>query len=419
MRSLVPLLLVCLGCGSTDSGAGPTDDTGTASDSIAGDAAKDTTSESAVDAPAADAPTDAKPDASPDAPPSSTRWVMGYYVGYERALYPAAEIDFASLTHLAIGRIVPNADGTLGETFDIDTTTGPAMAKDLVARAHAASRKAILMIGGAGEHKGWVGAASTASRAALVKNLLGARDRYGADGFDLDWEPIEAGDQANFVALAKALRTAWPSAILTVPAGWVTMNAPKVDPVWVELAPIVDQVNLMTYGMAGVWGGWQSWHSSALLGETSSMPSSVDNTVKSYLAAGIPKAKLGVGIGFYGSCYRGVSAIRASLVGASLVADDGTMSFAHIMTSYYQKSAYHYDTVAKAPWLGFATGTGPSSCTLVTYEDETSVADKGQYVKDQGLGGAIIWTIGQGHVTTAPAGSRDPILTAVGKAFLP
>lgn len=67
------------------------------------------------------------------------------------------------------------------------------------------------------------------------------------------------------------------------------------------------------------------------------------------------------------------------------------------MASYYDAAAYHYDAAAKAPWLGFATGR-PSACTLVTYEDETSVADKGKYVKDNALGGTIIWTIGQGHV---------------------
>ena len=292
------------------------------------------------------------------------------------------------------------------------------MAKDLVTRAHTAGRKAILMIGGAGEHAGWVGAASAANRAGFVTRLLAARDAYKADGFDLDWEPIEAGDQANFVALAKAIRAAWPAAILTVPAGWVTMNAPTVDPTWVELAKTVDQVNLMTYGMAGAWGGWQSWHSSALLGESSSMPSSVDVSVKNYVKAGVPAAKLGVGIGFYGSCWRGVSAVRLPIGGASIVADDGTMSFSRIMASYYDAAAYHYDAAAKAPWLGFATGKGPSACTLVTYEDETSVADKGKYVKDNALGGTIIWTIGQGHVSTAPAGSKDPLLTAVKKAFL-
>lgn len=357
-------------------------------------------------------------DAPPDAPPPSGKWVMGYYVGYERALYPAAEIDFTAITHLAIGRITPRADGSLNETFDIDATSGPAMAKDLVTRAHAAGRKAILMLGGAGEHAGWVGAASPARRATFVKNLLAARDAYKADGFDLDWEPIEAGDQANLVALAKDLRAAWPTAILTAPAGWVTMNAPAVDPTWPELAKVVDQINLMSYGMAGPWGGWQSWHSSALIGESASMPSSVDVSVKNYLKAGVPAAKLGVGIGFYGSCWRGVNAVRMPITGASLVADDGKMSFANIMTSYYQAAAYHYDAAAKAPWLGFSTQTGPEKCNLVTYEDATSLADKGKYVRDNGLGGAIIWTINQGHLASAPVGSRDPLLAAVKKAFL-
>ncbi|NUQ79560.1 MAG: glycoside hydrolase family 18 protein [Polyangiaceae bacterium] len=229
---------------------------------------------------------------------------------------------------------------------------------------------------------------------------------------------VKGKDRGAFVALAKDLRAAWPAAILTAPAGWVTLNTPAVDPTWPELAKVVDQINLMSYGMAGPWGGWQSWHSSALIGESASMPSSVDVSVKNYLKAGVPAAKLGVGIGFYGSCWRGVSAVRMPITGASLVADDGKMSFANIMTSYYQAAAYHYDAAAKAPWLGFSTQTGPEKCNLVTYEDATSLADKGKYVRDTGLGGAIIWTINQGHLASAPAGSRDPLLAAVKKAFL-
>lgn len=33
----------------------------------------------------------------------------------------------------------------------------------------------------------------------------------------------------------------------------------------------------------------------------------------------------------------------------------------------------------------------------ITYKDEQSIADKGKYVKDNGLGGAIVWTLNQGY----------------------
>ena len=53
---------------------------------------------------------------SGSAPPVSPRWVMGYHVGYERNLLPTANIDFPSLTHLMVGRLIPNANATLTAT---------------------------------------------------------------------------------------------------------------------------------------------------------------------------------------------------------------------------------------------------------------------------------------------------------------
>jgi hypothetical protein len=52
----------------------------------------------------------------------------------------------------------------------------------------------------------------------------------------------------------------------------------------------------------------------------------------------------------------------------------------------------------------------------VSYEDEASVAQKGQYATAQGLGGAIIWQLNEGY----NPGAADPssLLHAVGQAFL-
>ena len=80
------------------------------------------------------------------------------------------------------------------------------------------------MIGGAGAVSGFEGAASSANRATFVTHLLAEMDRIGADGLDLDWEPLPSGDYANFTALAQALRTTRPGIVLTVPVGWVNSN---------------------------------------------------------------------------------------------------------------------------------------------------------------------------------------------------
>ena len=95
------------------------------------------------------------------------------------------------------------------------------------------------------------------------------------------------------------------------------------------------------------------------------------------------------------------------------------MSYANILSQYYSSSARVWDDAAKVPYLAFATPTGPQKCTFVSYEDEQSVTAKGAYVKSAGLGGAILWTVGQQHVGSAPAGSQDPLLRAAYSSIVP
>jgi chitinase len=54
----------------------------------------------------------------------------------------------------------------------------------------------------------------------------------------------------------------------------------------------------------------------------------------------------------------------------------------------------------------------------VTYEDPQSLADKGAYIKAQGLGGTIVWTINQGYVSSAQPGQKNPLLAALGASTL-
>src|SRR5690349_12229579 len=84
--------------------------------------------------------------------PAAKHWVDGYYVGYERNLYPPSAIDFSALTHIMVGRYAPRADGTLDKSCDWDASKCPAWARGIGAKAHKAGVKAILFLGGAGAY---------------------------------------------------------------------------------------------------------------------------------------------------------------------------------------------------------------------------------------------------------------------------
>jgi len=352
------------------------------------------------------------------------RWVLGYYVGYERGLLAPGEIPFDAVTHLMVGRVRPLAGGAVSNDFDIDPANGPAFAQAAVDAAHAAGRKAILMVGGAGEITGWRDAASPPNRASFVANLLARMDAYGLDGIDLDWEPLEDGDKPAFRAVAEALRAARPGMLLTVPVGWFNPNYMTPDPYWAEVAPLFDRINIMTYDMAGPasqgWTGWQSWHNSALFNTdppTTSTPSAVDVSVRlGFLPTGIAAAKLGIGVAAYGYCWHGVTGPHQD--GGSVAAGDGTMSYATIATAYPVVTTRAWDAVARVPYLSSVAGVGPPGCHFVSYDDAESVAEKGAYAKALGIGGVIVWTVGQGHVASNPAGARDPLLAALRDSYL-
>lgn len=358
------------------------------------------------------------------APPASPRWVMGYHVGYERHLLATADIDFASITHLMVGRLIPNADATLTDHFDIDPVNGPIWAQGVIDAAQAANRKAILMIGGAGEIAGWrAAAASPASRATFVANLLAKVDQYGADGLDLDWEPIDTQDQAPLLALAQALRAQRPNLLLTMPVGWINTNLspPTGDAAFMDaMADVLDRIAVMSYGMVYEDFGWWSWHSSALAAHKGNTPSSVTASINYYLGAGVPAAKLAVGTGFYGTCYQRVTAPDQVTQGDDIVGSDGTFSYRNIVANYLPGMSANYDAAASAPWLSSAGGVGPvgARCNYLTYENAASIAAKGNYVRAQGLGGTIIWTIAQGHRPDLPVGDPNQLLRAVKAGFL-
>ncbi len=364
-------------------------------------------------------PSDASPALTPH-PATPTRWLMGYYAGYERSLYPENTIDFSLLTHIMVGAIEATPTGGVTTDFWVDPVNGPIMARTIATRAHQAGRSAVLMLGGAGYRNNLVAATAPAIMPTFVANLINTMNSLGYDGIDVDWEPILPSDQVPLLDLVKRLRAAQPSMLLTMPVGWVSSNSPTVDPWYGTVAMQLDRMSVMTYGMADNWGGWVSWHQGALYGAGANHPSSVATSARPYVLAGVPRKKLGIGLGFFGSCWSGVTTMLQPL-GANdrVIASDGAMSYVNITNSYYNAAAYRWDATARAGYLSFASPTGPQGCSMVSYEDPASVTEKGTALKAAGLGGAIIWTIGQGHFLNAPVGQQDPLLSVAYNAIVP
>ena len=341
--------------------------------------------------------------------PAADPWVLGYWVGYQADLMPVDEIPWSALTHIAVGPMVPRNNGTIDSSMFIDPDTATTLARQIAQAAIAHGVTPILMIGGGGAEKSFFNAAAK-RRAKLVKNLVKLGQSLGFQGFDLDYEGNfdKPPNQRMFKRLAAALRRASPGSVLTFPAITVTTTFPHDRAIgfYAAVAGSLDRIFIQTYGMSGPYEGWVSWHSSPLLAadgadvcaaQAACKPTSVDFNVDRFLGAGIPAAKLGLGVGFYGTCWTGVTGPGQSVAGATVPASDNDMSYTNVAALYRPFMAEMFDASAQAAYLSSATPIGPQGCTFVSYENADSIAAKGAYAKAKGLAGTIVWTINQAH----------------------
>jgi GH18 family chitinase len=345
-------------------------------------------------------------------------WIMGYYVAWQTGLYPPSHIDFTAITHIALGHWLTAANGTV-QPSAMDEL-GPA----IVLAAHRSARKAVMMLGGS-DDTNFASAANSTNRSNLVNSILNKIDSMSLDGVDLDWELNI--DRTDFVALAQALRRSRPNLVITAP---IDPSLGGSNTLAAALAPYCDQLNMMTYGGGGAYPGWLSWYFSALAGDGLDHPSSVNLFVSRWLKAGVPAVKIGIGVGFYGKGWTApVTGPRQFTSTASVLISDlpygaSSASGGGVLSWFYNQpgSTYAYDAgLPQQPSISIRNGISPPGwsgrpITWVTYEDEASVAAKAAYVKANGLGGLILWTLNQG--ATDPATGRNPLLDSAKRALL-
>ena len=205
------------------------------------------------------------------------------------------------------------------------------------------------------------------------------------DGIDIDWEFPHHEDAANYIALLKEFRrqmdAARPGMLLNVAVGPSPRMMGGAD--MAEVAGLVDEIGLMTYDFTGPWVQ-RTGFVAALSGDVGS--GTVSSTVKAYLAAGVPAEKLLVGVPFYGYGWRLVPEQNNGLFqeGEPIRGDRSYRQIAGMMAG----SKVFRDPGSQAPWLF-------DGDTFWTYEDAVSVAAKARYAAAQGLGGLMIWELGE------------------------
>ena len=231
--------------------------------------------------------------------------------------------------------------------------------------------KVLLSVGGWGAGNFSEMAADETHRKNFCQNCLNAVNKHNLDGIDLDWEyptSSSAGissspnDTKNFNLLLADLRAVLGKDKLLTMAS--SANAKYVD--FKTAMQYLDFVNIMTYDM-----GKPPYHNAGLY--TSSMTKrSCNESVNLHYQAGVPYDRIVLGIPFYGH-------------GNGVEFTSESVDYNEIPATGYTK---RWDSIAMVPYLVNSSGE-----MVLSYDDETSVGMKADYVKSRGLKGAMYWNI--------------------------
>jgi chitinase len=358
--------------------------------------------------------------------------VVGYFSSwgiYDREFF-VTDIAADKLTHINYAFFLISEDGqcTLGDEgadmqflYPGDTDDEPLRGNfkqlKLLKEAHP-GLQTLMSIGG------WSGsdyfsdvALTDETRQKFVASCVNMMIQYGFNGIDIDWEyPTGGGevgnsarpeDTLNFTLLLAEFRqqlevqgsTDSQHYLLTIAAPSSAQQYQKIE--LEKIMASLDWINVMTYDFSGAWSD-QTGFNAPLYADPNSpdLPTNnADATIQGYLAAGVPASKLVLGVPFYGRGWTGVDNVNDGLYQSYVGLPDGTFEagsyeYYDLATNYVGKFQRFWNDTAQVPWL-YDAETG----TMISYDDPESIALKAQYVKDQGLGGVMIWELASDDLT--------------------
>lgn len=334
-----------------------------------------------------------------------TNWGI-YGRNYQPADLPASEIS-----HVLYSFMNVRADGTIysGDTYaDLEKHYPGDSWNDIGNNAYGCVKqlyllkkanrkvKVMLSIGGWTWSTNFPAAASSAaSRSAFARSAVAFVKDWGFDGIDVDWEyPADDTEAANMVLLLQAVRDELDSYAARSARGHhfpLSIAAPAGPDHYrklhmMELAKVLDYVNLMAYDFAGLWSNY-SGHNANLYANpwnSNATPFNTDDAVQAYVRGGVPAAKIVLGMPIYGRSFEatdGIGKPYSGIGGGSW--ENGVWDYralpkagAQVTCDGVARGCYSYDVNARE---------------LISFDTPDMVREKVAYFKSQGMGGSMFW----------------------------
>ncbi len=253
---------------------------------------------------------------------------------------------------------------------------------------------------------------SATARANLAKQIVAAVSERGADGVNLDFEPIVSGYADAFTAFVRTLRADLDAIHAGYQLTFDTTGYIGNYPLEAATAPGgADAIFIMGYDYRG-----SSTPHTGSISPLSGPPYDLTDTVAAY-AARVSPSKLILGVPYYGRAWSTDSAavhatnISGTKYGSSVTAVYDT---AVGLAAQYGRL---YDSVEQAPWTEYQKQTCTTTYGCVTawrqlyYDDATSLKLRYDLVNRTALRGAGIWALGYD-------GTRPELYRALADKFL-
>ena len=343
--------------------------------------------------------------AAPVGPSGLRREVFGF-LPYWELTDSSTTLDWRTLSTVAYFSVGCLPSGYL-DKFDPDgsTTTGwggwtSSRMTSIINAAHRNHTRVVLTIscfawtsGAASRQASLLGSAT--ARARFAKAAAAAvRDR-GADGINLDFEPIVAGYADEFTSLVRSVRTELNRIASGYQLTFDTLGSIGNQPIVAATAPGgADAVFIMGYDY--------KTDSSSIAGSVSPLAGpryDLNDTIKAYTAK-ISPSKVILGVPYYGRAWSTSSdQVNASTLAGAKYGYPASPTYsqaADLVAAYGRR----YDSVEQAPWTAYRKETCTSTYGCVTswrelyYDDAASLRLRYDLVNRASLRGAGIWALG-------------------------
>lgn len=241
------------------------------------------------------------------------------------------------------------------------------------------------------------------SRRIFVDSVMDFLNRYSLDGLDVDWEypgmvgsghPFRSEDKGNFTLLLRDLRQRFnrqtrkthKKLYLTFAAGASDEYLAHTEMAKAQV--YVDTVNLMAYDYYEPSSDPLTGHHAPLFTNPADPRHvSADASIQAFERAGVPAAKILLGVPFYGHMWGQVAGHNHGLFQPGKPVPQGYAPY-HVVADAAQSPGYtrYWDPAASVPYLYNA-----DKQIFISYEDAESLAIKCKYVLSHKLGGVMFW----------------------------